>query len=83
MLLELLWGRILVDSAHKNVLVDDPLWVCSKKVVIEGEPTGSLTTLHLKVPHLLASLSKLVVFRYCHDRRVERSVKVSANLWMA
>ena len=82
-LLELLWGCVLVDAAHEDVLIDDPLRVGTKKVIVEGEPTGSLTTHHLEVPHLFASLSELFVLGDCHDGRVEWSVEVSAYLWMA
>ena len=83
MLLELLWSGVLVDAAHEDVLVDDPLRVGAEKIVVEGESTGSLTIHHLKVPHLFTCLGELVVLWNCHDSRVEGSIEVSANLGMA
>jgi len=79
-LLKELWGHLLGDLTHEDVVVHDLLWVRAKKVVVEGEATGWLSVGKLKVTQLLAGLDELVLLGDRHDSGVEGAVEITSDL---
>lgn len=73
-------GNLLGDAANENVVVDDLLGVGAEQVVVEWEGTRGLAIGELKVAHLLACESELVLLGDRHDRRVEGAVQITADL---
>ena len=73
-LFELLWGDVLGNLAHENVVINDLLWVGAEQVIVERKGTAGFTLGKLKVAHFLASELEFVLLRDLHDSGVEWAV---------